>query len=129
MDASAREFVRRRAKHRCEYCLLRQEHSGSPHQIEHIVARQHGGSDRLDNLALACDRCNLKKGPNLSGLDPVGDTRAFVSSKTRRLGRTLSVSGAYIEGLTPTGRATVQVLDMNDARRLDLRAEILSELN
>jgi len=30
-----------------------------------------------------------------------------------------------IEGSTPTGRATVQVLAMNDARRLELRVELL----
>jgi hypothetical protein len=33
--------------------------------------------------------------------------------------------GVYLEGLTPTGRATVEVLDLNDARRLDLRRELL----
>jgi hypothetical protein len=30
-----------------------------------------------------------------------------------------------IEGTSPAGRATVQVLAMNDARRLDLRKELL----
>jgi hypothetical protein len=37
----------------------------------------------------------------------------------------------YIEGLTPTGRATVEVLSLNDVRRLDLRRELLAigELN
>ena len=31
-----------------------------------------------------------------------------------------------IEGRTPAGRATVQVLGMNDARRLELRSELLA---
>jgi hypothetical protein len=31
-----------------------------------------------------------------------------------------------IEGVTPTGRATVQVLAMNDARRVELRTKLLS---
>jgi 5-methylcytosine-specific restriction endonuclease McrA len=30
--------------------------------IEHIVARNHGGTDALENLALACARCNAQKG-------------------------------------------------------------------
>ena len=34
--------------------------------------------------------------------------------------------GIRIEGLTPVGRATVYVLAMNDARRLDLRSELLA---
>ena len=33
--------------------------------------------------------------------------------------------GAYLEGLTPSGRATVEVLALNDARRLELRQELL----
>jgi HNH endonuclease len=46
-------FVEQRAGNRCEYCLLRQEHSELTQHIEHIVARQHGGRDDVDNLALA----------------------------------------------------------------------------
>jgi len=38
MDAAARNLVRQPADNRCEYCLLRQEHSHLSHHIEHIVA-------------------------------------------------------------------------------------------
>ncbi|MGI8961138.1 MAG: HNH endonuclease [Bryobacteraceae bacterium] len=62
--------VRRRAGHRCEYCLIPQAAFRRPFHIEHIIAKQHGGPTQLDNLALACWQCNLKKGPNLTGLDP-----------------------------------------------------------
>jgi hypothetical protein len=34
--------------------------------------------------------------------------------------------GTHIMGITPTGRATVHVLAMNDPRRLELRSEILA---
>ena len=70
MDAATREFVRHQAADRCEYCLLRQVSSGLTHHVEHIIARQHGGPDDPSNLALACNRCNAHKGPNLTGLDP-----------------------------------------------------------
>ena len=30
--------------------------------IEHIIPRTHGGDDQLENLALACARCNPEKG-------------------------------------------------------------------
>jgi 5-methylcytosine-specific restriction endonuclease McrA len=33
--------------------------------IEHIVPRHHGGTDALENLALACSRCNALKGKRL----------------------------------------------------------------
>src|SRR5690348_3695690 len=71
MDAATRNRVRRRAQHRCEYCRLPQ--LGAPvarFQIEHVRPKQHGGDDSLDNLALACPRCNRYKGPNLSAIDP-----------------------------------------------------------
>ena len=30
--------------------------------LEHIVPRHHGGDDSLENLAIACARCNAQKG-------------------------------------------------------------------
>ena len=76
MDAETRQLVRTRANHRCEYCGIHQRiYPDFAFHIEHIVARQHGGEDELDNLALSCHLCNSKKGPNLSGLDP--DTGAL----------------------------------------------------
>lgn len=127
MDAATRDAVRRRAGNRCEYCLLPQEHSGLAHHIEHIVAKQHGGLDHQDNLALACHRCNLRKGPNLTGIDPVGgDVVALFHPRRDRWAEHFQFRGLRIEGLTPVGRATVYVLAMNDARRLDLRSELLT---
>ena len=45
--------------------------------IEHIVSKKHGGTDDPDYLALACDRCNAYKGPNLASIDP--DTGVLVA--------------------------------------------------
>ena len=71
MDAELRAAVRERAGERCEYCQRRQADSPLiPLQIEHVVPRKHGGSDQLENLALACAECNLHKGSNLTGIDP-----------------------------------------------------------
>ena len=30
--------------------------------LEHIVPKNHGGTDELENLAIACARCNSEKG-------------------------------------------------------------------
>ena len=70
LDRATRDLVRTRAGYRCEYCQLHQDHSNLTFHVEHIVAKQHRGSDDVDNLALACHRCNLRKGPNLTGIDP-----------------------------------------------------------
>lgn len=126
MDAATRDFVRRRAGDRCEYCLLRQEQSDLTHHIEHIVAKQHGGSDASDNLALACHRCNLHKGPNLTGLDTeTGDIVPLYHPRRDQWAEHFAFRGLLIEGLTPVGRVTVHVLALNDARRLEVRAELL----
>jgi hypothetical protein len=118
--------VRRRAGNRCEYCLLPQEHSGLTHHVEHIVAKQHDGSDNDDNLALACHRCNLRKGPNLSGIDPsTAQLVPLFHPRRDEWNSHFRLRGTHIEGTTSVGRATVQVLAMNDARRLELRAELV----
>jgi hypothetical protein len=125
MDATTRDLVRRRAGERCEYCRLHQEHSQLLHHVEHIVAKQHGGSSGLDNLALACHRCNLHKGPNLTGIDPLTQQIVFLfHPRLNHWPEHFVFDGVLIAGITAIGRATVQVLAMNDARRLEVRNEI-----
>lgn len=127
IDAATRNFVRARAGDRCEYCLLRQERTGLAHHIEHVIARQHGGSDEVGNLALACNRCNACKGPNLSGIDP--ETSALVPLFHPRRddwNEHLEFQRAHIIGRTPKGRTTARVLQMNDERRLMRRRELLA---
>jgi hypothetical protein len=126
MDAATRDLVHRRADRRCEYCGLRQEHSELRHHVEHVIAKQHGGSEDVGNLALACHRCNLHKGPNLTGIDPeTGQLTPLFHPRRDRWSEHFVVEGVRITGLSAVGRATVQVLDLNDARRLELRAQIL----
>lgn len=128
MDEAKRALVRRRAAECCEYCRLRQEFSELKHHVEHIVAKQHGGSDGADNLALACHRCNLHKGPNLAGIDPHnGQVVPLFHPRRDRWSDHFVFEAARIDGLTPIGRATVQVLNLNDARRLEIRTEILKQ--
>jgi hypothetical protein len=126
MESATRTLVRTRALNRCEYCLLAQDGSSLTHHIEHVVARQHGGTDDHNNLALACHRCNLRKGPNLTGIDPI--TGAIVPLFNPRRDRWLDhfrVRGPVIEGITAVGRTTIKVLSMNDARRIE-RRELLA---
>jgi len=53
-----REYLLEKWGRKCAYC-------GAEHvqlQIEHIVPRARGGSNRISNLTLACDPCNKDKG-------------------------------------------------------------------
>ena len=96
-----------------------------PFHMEHIVPRQHGGSDDPGCLLLACDRCNAYKGPNLSSLDP--DTGALVSlfhPREDRWGDHFVLRDGHVFGLTQKGRATVRLLNRNAPRRVELRQAI-----
>ena len=122
MDQATRTFVRTRANNRCEYCLLPQGPWSLSHHIEHIVPRQHGGSDDPSNLALACHRCNLSKGPNLTGIDPItGEIVPLFDPRLNDWTDHFRFRGPAIEGLTPIGRTTIKVLSMNDTRRIERR--------
>jgi HNH endonuclease len=127
MDSAIRSFVRQRAGNRCEYCLVHQAHYESTLHVDHIVAKQHGGSDDAINLALACNHCNLHKGPNLMGVDPdSGQIAPLFNPRTDSWPDHFEVQGARILGLTPTGRATVAVLAINASHLIDLRADLLA---
>jgi 5-methylcytosine-specific restriction endonuclease McrA len=54
----AREYLLQKWGRRCTYCGK----ENLPLQIEHIVPRAKGGSNRVSNLCLSCEKCNLAKG-------------------------------------------------------------------
>ena len=95
----------------------------TPFHLEHVIPRQHGGPTTLDNLAWACNRCNSHKGPNLTGIDPVsGVIVPLYSPRVQRWDEHFAVGpGGAVAGLTPVGRVTVRVLQMNDEFRCVLR--------
>ena len=78
MDKALAERVWERAGGICEYCHLQQAVSRLRFHVEHIVARQHEGLTEVENLAIACPRCNLHQGPNLAGIDPVTGRKVWL---------------------------------------------------
>ena len=127
MSEALRQQVRERAGRRCEYCRLSERDlSLWPFHLDHIVAGQHFGSaNSAENLAWACQRCNLHKGTNLSAVDP--DSTNVVRLFNPRADQWLEhfqVDAGRIEGRTATGRATVWLLQMNGDERIDLRVAL-----
>jgi len=118
--------VRSRSGERCEYCLLPQSVRCLRFHVEHIIPIQHGGRDTLDNLALACGRCNRHKGPNIAGVDPLSGrmTRLF-HPRTDRWPDHFRWEGPYAIGLTSIGRTTVYVLSMNHPDEIAIRQELV----
>lgn len=122
MDEPTRAAVAARAAGRCEYCGMREADDAFRFHVEHIIAIKHGGTSELDNLAYACQHCNLHKGPNLSGIDPeTGNVASLFHPRQDAWTDDFSLAEFHIVGLTPKGRATVRVLAMNDPDRVKLR--------
>lgn len=90
--------------------------------IEHIRPRKHGGSDDAESLCLACIDCNLRKGTNLTGIDPqTGEITELFHPRHLHWKDHFKWNSVWIAGTTPIGRTTVVVLDLNGEDRLDLR--------
>jgi hypothetical protein len=53
-----REYLLNKWDRKCTYC----EAKDVPLQVEHIQPKAKGGSNRISNLCLACEKCNQKKG-------------------------------------------------------------------
>jgi len=123
MDQATHRRVRQRAGNGCESCLLPQEWSPLARlQIEHITPRKHGGSDDDENLGLACIHCNSHKGSHLTGIDPVsGATVELFDPRKQNWTDQFSWNGVAITGVTPCGRTTVRVMNMNSDDMLSLR--------
>lgn len=126
MDRALRLLVRQRAKGRCEYCQVAEEHLGLPFEIDHIIAEKHGGPTRAGDLCYACFACNNHKGPNISGIDR--NTKMIVSlfnPRRHKWSKHFLWDGPILVGLTPAGRATVAVLEINLYYRVDLRLSLI----
>ena len=128
MDHSLRSLVRRRAHDCCEYCRLPQSSSRfASFHVEHIVARQHGGSTEPENLALACSFCNFHKGPNIASLDrDTGQLTPLFHPRRDEWTEHFAWHGTTVIGTTPIGRGTVHLLAMNDWQRIELRENLLA---
>ena len=124
MQASTKAQVRGRAGNRCEYCQRHQDDSPlAILHVEHIVRKKHGGTDDLDNLALACIDCNLHKGPNLAGIDPAtGRLTQLFNPRIQAWSEHFEWAGIHIVGKTEAGRTTVHVLAMNSDDQLTFRS-------
>jgi hypothetical protein len=114
------EVIRQRAKCRCEYCHYPELLSSAPLSIDHIQPQSLGGNDDLDNLALACRRCNERRYNFVTGVDEISGIEVTLFNPRQQQWSDhfiWSADGLKILGTTPTGRATCDRLDLNDNRR------------
>jgi hypothetical protein len=126
ISKALRERIAAEAGHRCGYCLTDQAVSGAQMHIEHLTPRACGGASEPANLWLSCAWCNSYKGTQTAAIDPdTGDLVSLFNPREQRWSDHFAWTdgGVRILGLTPTGRATVEALRLNNpyivpARRL-----------
>jgi len=121
------QLVRRRAKNNCEYCLLPQEWQEATFHVDHIKPLSAGGETKLENLALACVSCSLRKAARTRARDSrtgksvvLFDPRGDEWQSHFRLTMTLRILGR-----TSKGRATVNALGMNRRAIVAIRRELV----
>ncbi|MBI1927939.1 HNH endonuclease [Candidatus Poribacteria bacterium] len=117
--------VRRLANDLCEYCHASEKLQYVRFTVDHVIPLGKGGMDTLDNLALACFDCNRRKSDKFTALDPVTGEEVLLFNPRLDSWNThfiWSADGLFIVGLTPMGRATIEVLQFNRERVLNIRA-------
>ena len=117
--------VRDRAGNRCEYCALSQLGQEATFHIDHVVPHRDGGQTVVENLALACVSCSLRKGARTAAIDP--DTATLTPLFNPRIHAWADhfrvAAGCVIVGLTSVGRASVDALSMNRPLAIEIRRE------
>jgi len=120
-----RQAVVERAHNRCEYCGLFQEGQEATFHIDHVVPIAAGGQTVLENLALACVSCSLRKGAREVALDPITNKEVPIfSPRQDPWEKHFRWSGVEVMGLTAAGRATVEALRMNRLLALEIRRAV-----
>jgi len=70
-----REYLLDKWERACAYC----DATDGPLQVDHVISKAKGGTDRVSNLVIACRECNERKG--------TWDVREFLSHDKARLER------------------------------------------
>ena len=122
-----RRLVSERARGRCEYCLIHEDDAYFAHEPDHIISEKHGGQATADNLALACFFCNRHKGSDIASLDPeTGCLTPLFNPRTQHWSDHFVLEGPIIRPLTPEGRVTIIILQLNHPDRLFERQVLIA---
>ena len=115
-------LVYERARNCCEYCQTCQDTIGQSMHVEHINPN---GGNVPENVCLACPSCNLSKATATAALDRATGTTVPLFNPRRQNWQDHFMwidNARRIQGLTPTGRATVERMRMNQERLVVARS-------
>lgn len=120
--------VERLSKGCCEYCKYLQMYSPSKFVNEHIIPLILGGSSEVSNLAKACSACNGSKYTAITAIDPITNKIVPLFHPRKQIWEDhfrWSKNLLLMEGITPTGRATILKLKTNRPRLINLRRVLI----
>jgi len=124
IPAELRRLVKTRAGGCCEYCRSQAKYSADSFTVDHITPRSLGGATEADNLAHSCFGCNQHKAARREAADPAtGSIEPLFNPRKQDWEGHFAWSDDFtlIVGLTPTGRATVEALQINRTGLVNLR--------
>lgn len=125
IPAAVRRAVEKESNNCCSYCQSQPLLTGIPLEIDHIIPEAKGGSSHKLNLCMACPLCNQYKSAKLAEIDPESAMLSpLFNPRTQKWAEHFAWTVDYriILGLTPTGRATVIALKMNNPPMVIARA-------
>lgn len=146
IPAQLRRLVLVRAANICEYCRAQAMYSSDPITVDHIIAQSLGGITTENNLACSCfgcnqhkairvireasgieddeTNCNQHKAIRVMALDPTTGLRVpLFHPRQQRWEEHFAWNEDFTQmlGITPTGRATIEALQLNRFGLVNLR--------
>jgi hypothetical protein len=120
------KLVRQRAGDCCEYCRLPQWSQEAIFHVDDVIPRAAKGPTNLDNLALACVTCSLKKAARTHAKDPQsGESVALFNPRIDDWHEHFRCRRTKYVGRTAVGRATLAALGMNRPAVIKIRRALV----
>lgn len=124
VPAEMRRLVVERANNCCEYCRAQARYSSDPFTIDHILPFVLGGLTIVANLAFCCYGCNQCKAARIFATDPItGLSAPLFHPRQQRWEEHFAWNDDFtlMVGLTATGSATIEALQLNRSGLVNLR--------
>lgn len=109
---------------RCAYCQSAESLMGVTFEIEHILPVSLGGETHLHNLCLSCPTCNRHKASRIKAQDPENEIDVPLFHPREQHWNdhfAWNDDATIVNGLTPTGPATIDMLHINRPAIIRLR--------
>jgi hypothetical protein len=127
ITSDLRKRVVKRAGNCCEYCRLSQANNTFRFHVDHVIAEKHEGETVFENLALSCPNCNAYKGSDIASVDRETKQLSYLfNPRTENWDEHFRLNEAAIEALSPEGRVTVRLLQLNRPEQLEERLALIN---